>query len=101
MEVAERGGSCGAVVNAANEAAVELFLQGEIKFLKLSPVVGEYSNITILTRAPSSENLCVWMAGRERRSLSGRHFANRRNELLDRVRRDCGSTGAVQRRGRP
>ncbi|MEZ6077632.1 MAG: hypothetical protein R3C56_18785 [Pirellulaceae bacterium] len=31
-EVAERGGSCGAVVNAANEAAVELFLQGEIKF---------------------------------------------------------------------
>lgn len=31
-EVAERGGTCGAVVNAANEAAVELFLQGEIKF---------------------------------------------------------------------
>ncbi len=30
--VAERGGSCGAVVNAANEAAVELFLTGEIKF---------------------------------------------------------------------
>ena len=31
-EVAERGGSCGAVVNAANEAAVELFLQGKIRF---------------------------------------------------------------------
>lgn len=31
-EVAERGGSCGAVVNAANEAAVELFLAGEIAF---------------------------------------------------------------------
>ena len=31
-EVAERGGSCGAVLNAANEAAVELFLQGRIRF---------------------------------------------------------------------
>ena len=31
-EVARRGGTCGAVLNAANEAAVELFLQGEIKF---------------------------------------------------------------------
>ncbi len=31
-EVAKRGGSCGAVVNAANEAAVELFLQGKIRF---------------------------------------------------------------------
>jgi 1-deoxy-D-xylulose-5-phosphate reductoisomerase len=31
-EVAARGGSCGAVVNAANEAAVELFLQGKIRF---------------------------------------------------------------------
>jgi 1-deoxy-D-xylulose-5-phosphate reductoisomerase len=31
-EVAARGGSCGAVVNAANEAAVELFLAGEIPF---------------------------------------------------------------------
>ena len=31
-EVARRGGSCGAVVNAANETAVQLFLAGEIKF---------------------------------------------------------------------
>jgi 1-deoxy-D-xylulose-5-phosphate reductoisomerase len=34
-EVAERGGSCGAVVNAANEAAVELFLQGKIRFIDI------------------------------------------------------------------
>ncbi len=34
-EVARRGGSCGAVVNAANEAAVELFLQGELKFTEI------------------------------------------------------------------
>ncbi len=31
-EVARRGGSCGAVVNAANERAVELFLAGRIGF---------------------------------------------------------------------
>lgn len=34
-EVARRGGSCGAVLNAANEAAVELFLAGEIKFTEI------------------------------------------------------------------
>ncbi|MBX3422093.1 MAG: 1-deoxy-D-xylulose-5-phosphate reductoisomerase [Pirellulaceae bacterium] len=31
-EVAERGGTCGAVLNAANEAAVEMFLAGQIRF---------------------------------------------------------------------
>ncbi len=34
-DVARRGGSCGAVVNAANEAAVELFLQGKIRFVDI------------------------------------------------------------------
>ncbi len=33
--VAERGGSCGAVLNAANEAAVELFLAGQLKFTNI------------------------------------------------------------------
>ena len=32
FEVAERGGSSGAVLNAANEVAVERFLRGELKF---------------------------------------------------------------------
>lgn len=34
-EVVRRGGSCGAVVNAANEAAVALFLDGKIKFTNI------------------------------------------------------------------
>lgn len=34
-EVVRRGGTCGAVVNAANEAAVELFLAGEVKFTEI------------------------------------------------------------------
>ncbi len=36
-EVAKRGGTTGAVVNAANEAAVALFLEGKLKFLDIVP----------------------------------------------------------------
>ena len=32
IEVAEQGGTCGAVLNAANEAAVERFLTGDLRF---------------------------------------------------------------------
>src|SRR5439155_8302609 len=35
-EVARRGGTCGAVFNAANEAAVERFLAGELRYLEIS-----------------------------------------------------------------
>jgi 1-deoxy-D-xylulose-5-phosphate reductoisomerase len=34
-EVARRGGTCGAVLNAANEAAVEGFLRGDLEFLDI------------------------------------------------------------------
>jgi 1-deoxy-D-xylulose-5-phosphate reductoisomerase len=37
-EVAERGGTCGVVLNAANEAAVELFLAGAIRFTEIVTV---------------------------------------------------------------
>jgi 1-deoxy-D-xylulose-5-phosphate reductoisomerase len=37
-EVARRGGTCGAVLNAANEAAVGRFLAGELAFLDISRV---------------------------------------------------------------
>src|SRR5438552_12716390 len=35
-EVARRGGTCGAVLNAANEAAVGRFLAGELRFLDIA-----------------------------------------------------------------
>ncbi len=35
-EVARRGGTCGAVLNAANEAAVEKFLRGDLRFLDIT-----------------------------------------------------------------
>src|SRR5438132_12198495 len=37
-EVARRGGTCGAVLNAANEAAVGRFLAGELSFLDIPRV---------------------------------------------------------------
>src|SRR5262249_49545680 len=36
FEVARRGGTCGAVLNAANEAAVERFLAGGLPFLDIA-----------------------------------------------------------------
>lgn len=35
FEVARRGGTCGAVLNAANEVAVERFLNGSLRFLEI------------------------------------------------------------------
>jgi 1-deoxy-D-xylulose-5-phosphate reductoisomerase len=35
FEVAHRGGSCGAVLNAANEVAVSRFLGGDLKFREI------------------------------------------------------------------
>jgi 1-deoxy-D-xylulose-5-phosphate reductoisomerase len=40
-EVARRGGTCGAVLNAANEAAVGRFLAGDLPFLAIARVCGE------------------------------------------------------------
>ncbi|MSQ94638.1 MAG: 1-deoxy-D-xylulose-5-phosphate reductoisomerase [Gemmataceae bacterium] len=40
-EVARRGGTCGAVLNAANEAAVSAFLGGELSFLDIPRVCRE------------------------------------------------------------
>jgi 1-deoxy-D-xylulose-5-phosphate reductoisomerase len=40
-EVARRGGTCGAVLNAANEAAVRRFLAGELRFLDIARVCRE------------------------------------------------------------
>jgi 1-deoxy-D-xylulose-5-phosphate reductoisomerase len=41
FEVARRGGTCGAVLNAANEAAVSAFLDGELSFLDIPRVCRE------------------------------------------------------------
>src|SRR5262245_16265367 len=46
-EALERGGTSGAILNAADEVAVEAFLSGAIPFLRIIPVVEE-----VLKRTP-------------------------------------------------
>lgn len=41
FEVARRGGTCGVVLNAANEAAVQSFLEGKLEFLDIPRVCRE------------------------------------------------------------
>ena len=50
-EVARKGGTSGAVLNAANEVAVESFLQGKIKFTDIVPLVA-----TVLRRHTVQEH---------------------------------------------
>jgi 1-deoxy-D-xylulose-5-phosphate reductoisomerase len=41
IEVAKRGGTCGAVLNAANEVAVQRFLDGGLKFTEIPRACGD------------------------------------------------------------
>ncbi len=56
-EVARRGGTCGAVLNAANEAAVEAFLKGELPFLDIPLVCREVLNHHNFSERPSLSEL--------------------------------------------
>ena len=56
-EVAQRGGSCGAVLNAANEAAVEAFLEGELSFLDIPRVCREVLDHHHYSERPSLSEL--------------------------------------------
>lgn len=56
-EVAERGGTCGAVLNAANEAAVERFLASEIGFNDIPRACRAVLNAHHFDSAPSLDEL--------------------------------------------
>jgi 1-deoxy-D-xylulose-5-phosphate reductoisomerase len=57
FEVARRGGTCGAVVNAANEAAVGLFLGGELRFLDIPRACRDVLNHHQFSAHPSLAEL--------------------------------------------
>ena len=57
FEVARRGGTCGAVLNAANEAAVGRFLAGELPFLDIARVLPGRARRTRLRSRPTLERL--------------------------------------------
>ncbi len=56
-EVARRGGTCGAVLNAANEAAVGAFLEGELSFLDIPRVCREVLDNHNYSERPSLSEL--------------------------------------------
>jgi 1-deoxy-D-xylulose-5-phosphate reductoisomerase len=57
FEVAERGGTCGAVLNAANEAAVARFLKRELAFTDIARACREILNAHTYSRTPTLEEL--------------------------------------------
>jgi 1-deoxy-D-xylulose-5-phosphate reductoisomerase len=71
-EVARRGGTCGAVLNAANEAAVSRFLVGELRFLDIPRVCRDvlmnhnYSSLPVLHEVMAADRWARQEVGRWR-----------------------------------
>ena len=53
LEAAKTGGSAGAILNGANEAAVALFLEGKIGFLDIAEKVARAMEKVPLIQNPS------------------------------------------------
>lgn len=57
LEVASRGGTCGAVLNAANEAAVDRFLSGQIRFTDIVEATRQVLNQHHFSPNPTLEEV--------------------------------------------
>lgn len=74
FEVARRGGTAGAVLNGANEAAVEAFMAGEIGFAEITELAGRCLGSHSWIANPNLEELLAadaWARDQVRRRLSG------------------------------
>lgn len=67
-EALRQGGTMPAVLNAANEVAVEAFLQGKISFLKIPQIIHEVMKSHICINRPSLDQILE--ADKEARKLS-------------------------------
>jgi len=56
-EVARKGGTLGAVLNAANEAAVAAFTSGKIRFLQICKLVADTIDAHQVQSSPSMDDL--------------------------------------------
>jgi 1-deoxy-D-xylulose-5-phosphate reductoisomerase len=81
FEVARRGGTCGAVLNAANEAAVQGFLNGELRFVDIPRVCREVLDHHHFSARPTLSELnevdrrarqevARWIASTSRKALT-------------------------------
>lgn len=57
FEVVEKGGSCGAVLNAANEAAVQLFLDNQIRLTDIAVICRDILNNHNYSPSPTLQDL--------------------------------------------
>ena len=55
----KEGGTMSAVYNAADEACVDMFFKGKIKYLEIANVIGEAMSAYTNTDADTLENICV------------------------------------------
>jgi 1-deoxy-D-xylulose-5-phosphate reductoisomerase len=75
-EVARRGGTCGAVLNAANEAAVGRFLAGELPFLDIPRVCRAVLHHHEFSATPTLDELAEadrWARNEVKRWISATH----------------------------
>jgi 1-deoxy-D-xylulose-5-phosphate reductoisomerase len=79
-EVARRGGTCGAVLNAANEAAVGRFLAGELRFLDITRVCRDVLDHHHYSARPTLIELSA--IDRWARQEVGRWITTRRRDAL-------------------
>jgi 1-deoxy-D-xylulose-5-phosphate reductoisomerase len=78
-QAGERGGTAPAVLNAANEEAVALFLQGQCRFVDIVPLVERVLEATPITDGLELDNLLA--ADRHARGLLRSEANNRRSKL--------------------
>jgi 1-deoxy-D-xylulose-5-phosphate reductoisomerase len=83
FEVARRGGTCGAVLNAANEAAVHRFLNGDLKFLDIPRVCRAALDHHHFSAHPTLEEL--WSADRQARHEVNQWIHGRTTTTINRI----------------
>jgi 1-deoxy-D-xylulose-5-phosphate reductoisomerase len=59
LEVARKGGTCGAVLNAANEVVVDAFLKGQIRFPQIATTCRQILEHHSFDAQPSLEQLLM------------------------------------------
>ena len=68
FEALRRGGSCTAIMNAANEVAVEAYLQGKIGFYDINDIIEKSINGMEIVAAPSIDD--IFEADKEARAYA-------------------------------
>jgi 1-deoxy-D-xylulose-5-phosphate reductoisomerase len=75
-DAARRGGAAGAVLNAADERAVELFLEGRIRFTDIAPLVAAALRRVPAGEGPRGEGLAAFLGRARAADAAARLFVD-------------------------